>query len=373
MLIIDGDYPMSFGALDLNRDLTRPLSEVRAAPPDRFADPTHPDQETMATLPEMRSAGVAAALVKAVGRIQRPGSSLWGFRGPEAAYAAARGQLEYYRVLEARGEGRILRTSQAFSDHMLQWLQTDDRTTLPVGFVIGLEGADPILWPEQFDDWWQAGVRVVSLSHYGVSTYCHGTGTGTAGGLFPPAQALLKRMDSLGAILDLTHAADESIRQMLDLYSGPVLASHQNCRALAPGERQFPDEVLRRMIDRGGVIGVSIDSRMLYKKGIDWGATAFPPIRDVFPREEVTLEDLANHVDHICQLAGDTNHAAIGGDTDGQGGREAAPLGIDSVADFVKLGDVLKARGYTQGDIENVLNRNWQRFFEKFLPKFESK
>jgi membrane dipeptidase len=175
-------------------------------------------------------------------------------------------------------------------------------------------------------------------------------------------------MDDMGAILDVTHAADESVRQMLDLFSGPVLASHQNCRTLVPGERQFPDELLQRVIHRGGVIGVSMDSRMLYRAGIDWAAKVFPPCRAVFPREAVTLEDFVDHLDHICQLAGNSTHAAIGGDTDGQGGREAAPLEIDSVVDYAKVGDVLERRGYSSEDVENMMYRNWQRFFETFLP-----
>ena len=111
-----------------------------------------------------------------------------------------------------------------------------------------------------------------------------------------------------------------------------------------------------------------MDSRMLYRQGLDWSAKVFPPCRELFPREAVTLEDLVNHIDHICQLAGNANHAAIGGDTDGQGGREAAPLEIDSVADYVKLADTLERRGYTREDIEKVMYRNWRDFFEKFLP-----
>ena len=368
MLIIDGDYPMSYSAIDLNRNLTRKLAEVRAAEPDRFAVPSNRDSETLATLPEMRLGGVAVALVKVTARIYREENSLWGYRSPEVAYAIAQGHLNYYRILEGRGEARILGTRSSLSDHLNRWLEADDREHLPVGFILGMEGADPILWPEQLDDWWKSGIRVISLSHYGVSTYCHGTGTGTTGGLLPPARRLLRKMEQLGVVLDVTHAADESVRQALELYSGPVLASHQNCRALAPGERQFPDELLQKVIERDGVIGVCMDNRMLYRQGLDWSAKVFPPCRELFTREAVTLEDFVNHIDHICQLAGNANHAAIGGDTDGQGGREAAPLEIDSVADYVKLADTLERRGYTREDIEKVMYRNWRDFFEKFLP-----
>ncbi len=83
----------------------------------------------------------------------------------------------------------------------------------------------------------------------------------------------------------------------------------------------------------------------------------------------MSLEDYANHIDHICQLAGNSLHTAIGGDTDGQGGANGAPFEIDTVADYQKIADVLERRGYKQEDIENVMYRNWQRFFGTWLPE----
>lgn len=368
MLIIDGDYPMAIGAMDLNRDLTLPLAEVRSAAPDRFAAKSRPDAETMASLPEMRRGGIAAALVKVVARHYRSGSPLWGYRGPEMTYAAARAQLAYYRMLEMRGEASILRTGADISNHLQLWSDSESREELPVGFILGMEGADPILETNQVSQWWEDGIRVISLSHYGLSTYCHGTGTGTSGGLFPPAKALLREMDSAGMILDVTHASDASVREALDLFGGPVLASHQNCRAIVPGERQFPDDQLRAVIRRGGVIGASMDSWMLYRPGLDWGGP-IPPRRSVYSKEAVTLEDYCDHIDHVCQLAGNSRHAAIGGDTDGQGGSGGAPAEVDTVADYRKVAGVLERRGYSSEAIENVMYRNWQRFFEAHLPQ----
>ena len=147
-----------------------------------------------------------------------------------------------------------------------------------------------------------------------------------------------------------------------------MLASHQNCRAIVPGERQFPDDQLRAVIRRGGVIGVSMDSWMLYRPGLNWGGP-IPPRRSVYSKEAVTLEDYCDHVDHICQLAGNSRHAAIGGDTDGQGGSGGAPAGIDTVADYQKVARVLEQRGYSSKAIEDVMVRNWQRFFETHLPQ----
>ena len=366
MLIFDGDYPMAHGALIMNRDLTRPIEEVRNAPRTQFADDGWPDSETMATLPEMRKGQVAAALMKICVRIERPDSPIWGYRSDDIAFAMAQGQLAYYRSLETKGEANIITDGKALAEHMDSWAGAEDTSELPVGMVLGIEGADSIQHPEQVHDWKADGIRVVSLTHYGPSTYAHGTGTGLHGGLFEPARELLNEMESAEMILDLTHASDESIRQALELFSGPIIASHQNCRALVPGERQFPDEILNAIIEREGVIGSSMDTWMLYRPGLDW-SQEIPDRRKVFSREAVTLEDLADHIDHVCQLAGNSLHAGIGGDTDGQGGCEGAPLEIDTVADYQKLASVLENRGYSTEDIENIMYRNWQRFYEKWL------
>ena len=370
MLIFDGDYPMAHGALDLNRSLTVPLADARALP-DQDPQTRWPNRGIMATLPEMRRGKIAGALVKVVGRIKRPNSPLWGYRSGEAAYAAAQGHLAYYRVLAQRNEVRLLRSRAEWERHVAEWHAADagamDPSNLPVGFVLGMEGADPILWPEQVEEWWADGLRVISLTHYGVSSYAHGTGT--AGGLTPQAKPLLRAMARLGMILDLTHLADESFWQALANFDGLVLASHQNCRTLVPGERQFSDEQLQAMIERGGVIGVSMDTWMLYRAGdLDWAKAGSTERRDLFPRSAVTLEHVADHIDHICQLAGNADHAAIGGDTDGQGGIEGAPADVESVADYQKLAAILMARGYDQGAIAQIFFGNWARVYRRWLP-----
>ena len=368
-IIIDGDYPMAVGAMDWDRDLTRPIEEVRAATGGTARREGWPDSEVMATLPEMRKGGIAAALVKVTVCVKKPGHAHGEYRTADIAYGAANGQLAYYRILEARGEARVLSTSSELASHMSTWKKATEYSSLPVGFIIGMECADAITWPEQVHEWYAKGLRVVSLSHYGVSYYSHGTGTGTDGGLTPAARPLLREMESLGMILDVTHTSDESVRQALDVFSGPVLASHQNCRALVPGERQFPDNQLRRIIERGAVIGTSMDTWMLNRHyELDWANTEATPRRSVFPSEAVTLEDFADHIDHINRLAGNSLHSAIGGDTDGQGGSDGAPHDVDTVADYQKLAGVLARRGYSQEDIANVMYRNWERFFTKWLP-----
>ena len=106
-------------------------------------------------------------------------------------------------------------------------------------------------------------------------------------------------------ILDLTHLSDGSFYDALDRFSGPVIASHNNCRALVPGDRQFSDEQIGRLIERGAVIGAALDAWMLEP---DW-------VHGESSTEAVKLTTVADHIDHVCQLAGNTLHAGIGTDT----------------------------------------------------------
>jgi membrane dipeptidase len=370
MLIFDGDYPMAL-AVAYNRDLTRPISEVRSAPPVPGTLRAGNDSQTMASLPEMRRGRVAAALVKVVVDQHRLGAIMSGGpRSDELAYARGMGQMAYYRILEARNEARVLSTSAAVKSHFAQWERARDTSKLPVGFVLGMEGSDPILFPEQTQEWYGLGLRVISIGHYGPARYGGGTGTGVDAGLYEGGPGLLREMDRLGMVLDVTHTSDRCVRQALEVFTGPLLASHQNCRALVPGERQHPDDILKAVIERGGVIGASMDSWMLTKKvEKDWSGRRPMKRTDHFQRGDVTLEDVADHIDYVNQLAGDSLHSAIGGDTDGQGGAEGAPLEVDTVADYMKLVPIFEKRGYKQADIENMMYRNWQRFFEKWLPE----
>ncbi len=250
ILIIDGDYAMAFGDVDRDRDLTRPIDELRSTSGRRSLIEGWPDAETMACLPDMRKGKIAAALVKITGRIRRPGSP-----SGDSVRAMAPIQLLRYispiiSTLASAGEARVLTTRGEFTSHMEEWEVANEHRCLPIGFVLGLDGANPILQPQQVHEWWDRGLRVISLSHYGVSTYSHDTGTETRGGLYPPDHKLLREMESLGMMLNVTHLSDQSAREVFDLFAGPLLASYQNCRAVTPGERQQPDYILLQVIHR---------------------------------------------------------------------------------------------------------------------------
>ena len=175
MLIIDGAFPMASAAIMQDRDLVLPLEEVRTAEKSvRTLEAAPPDSETLATVPEMRKGHNAVIIAKIVQRRYWPGYSFYGYRSDEITYAMCQAQMAYYRILEANGEARILRTGTDFQEHMREWSSTSDHTGLPVGLIVAMEGADGILWPDQAHEWWATGVRMASLVHTGRTHYAYG-------------------------------------------------------------------------------------------------------------------------------------------------------------------------------------------------------
>ncbi|MBC8001176.1 MAG: membrane dipeptidase, partial [Opitutaceae bacterium] len=182
--------------------------------------------------------------------------------------------------------------------------------------------------------------------------------TSTDGPLSDAGVALLKEFQRVGMILDVTHLSDQSFFQALDVYFGPLLASHHNCRALVPGDRQLTDEQIQMLVERGAVIGTAFDNWMLHP-GWKRGETnpAF-----------VTIKAAADHIDHICQLAGNARHCALGSDLDGGFGTEQTPGDLDTYTDVHKLEEILAERGYCAADIDGIFHANWLRFFKSALP-----
>ena len=346
MLLFDGHLDLAMNALNWDRNLDLEVHETRRAEAG-MAEKGRGRGTT--SLPEMRKAELAVCLATVIDRTARPGNPLPGSACQEISYAKAQGQLAYYRVLEAQGKVRVIEDGPALEAHVRAWEERGAQE--PLGVILSMEGADPIVWPEQVGEWWEDGLRVVGPSHYGVSAYAHGTST--EGGLTEMGIALLGEMEALGMILDLTHLAEQAFWEALERYDGPVMASHNNCRALVPGDRQFSDEQIRAIVERGGVIGVALDAWMLYPGWVK-GETA---------NTAVGLEAVAEQIDHICQVAGGVEHAAIGSDLDGGYGTEQCPYDLDTIADLQRIPGMLRERGYAEAEVEAVMHGNWLRFF----------
>jgi len=348
MIIIDSHLDLAMNALTLNRDLTKSVFEIRQR--EEGMSEKGRGAGTVA-FPEMRTGKIAVSFATAFARRQEGGTPPSGCSSVEIAYAVAQGQLAYYRVLESQGRVRIITDWKTLSAHIKEWQQNANNSP-PLGFVISMEGADAIISPEQVGSWWEDGLRIVSLSHYGVSTYAHGTGT--TGGLTPLGRPLLEAMDDVGMILDVSHLSDDSFFQAMECFTGPVLASHNNCRALVPGDRQFTDEQIRLLIERNGVIGAAMDAWMLYP---GW-------VKGETPNTVVNLESVVDHIDHVCQLAGNARHAAIGTDLDGGYGKEQCPHDLDTIADLQNIPALLEKRGYNEEDVHSIMYGNWLRLLQ---------
>ena len=348
MLIIDAHLDLAMNALEWDRNLDLDVNEIRR----REAGMTQKGRgRGTVSLPEMRKAKVAVSLATVIARTAWPGSTRGGSACQEISYAKAQGQLAYYRVLEAQGKIRLLSDWPSLEAHFSAWL--DGGSDEPLGFILSMEGADPIVWPKQAVSWWEDGMRVVSLSHYGVSRYANGHDM--PGGLTDAGRALLKEMDDLGMVLDVTHLSEKSFWEAMERFAGPVLASHNNCRALVPGSRQFSDDQLRAIIERRGLVGVALDAWMLYP---GWEKTVTPP-------EAVSMAAVAEQIDHICQVAGCVDFVGIGSDLDGGYGTEQTPHDLDTIGDLHKIEGLLREKGYSDGDVDSVMHGNWMRFFQE--------
>lgn len=352
-LIFDAHLDLAMNALEWNRDLTRPIEEIRACE-TVMQDKPDRGQGTVC-FPEMRHGGIGLCVATLIARLEHGAySPVFGWRSPAQAWAMTQGQLAWYRAMEAAGELTPVTDADTLERQLKRW-QDGPSLNAPIGYVLSLEGADSILTPRHLDQAFAQGLRVVGPAHYGPGVYAHGTDS--EGGLCRDGRALLDEMERLGMILDVTHLSDASFREALDHFSGPVWASHSNCRALVPHQRQLSDEQIKTLIERGAVIGGALDAWMLVPGWIR---------RQTTPQTAgVRLAHLVAHLDHICQLAGNARHVGIGSDLDGAFGREQTATDLDTIADLTMLPALLAERGFGSDDIRGVMHTNFVRFLQE--------
>jgi membrane dipeptidase len=355
-LILDAHLDLSMNALEWNRDLTRPIAEIRAR--EQGMDDKKDRRNGTVCFPEMRRGRVGICVATQIARYVKPSNPRPGWHSPEQAWAQTQGQLAWYRAMEERGELFQI-TNVTGLEKMLQLWTNNPPADAPIGYVLSLEGADSMVTLKHLERSVAQGLRAIGPAHYGPGTYA--PGTEAEGPLSPAGRELVKEMDRLKLIMDCTHLADEAFWDAVGRFNGPLWASHQNCRALVAHQRQFSDEQLRVIIQRGGVVGAALDAWMMV-----------PGWKKYSTRPEdlgVTLEHMVNHIDHVCQLAGNARHAGIGTDLDGGFGREQSPMDLDTIADLQKLPDLLAKRGYKLDDIEAIMHGNFLRFLRQHLPR----
>jgi membrane dipeptidase len=349
MFIVDAHLDLSMNALEWNRDLRASIKEIN----EREKHLTDKPDRGLATvsLDELRKGNIGLVVATQIARYVDRNSSLPGWNSPEQAWAQTQGQLAYYKGLERSNDLRPIRNLPELYSHIEIW-PSDQHT---IGYILSLEGADSIVSLEYLEIAHEAGLRALGPAHYGPGRYAQGTNA--TGGIGPKGRELLQKMRELNIILDATHLCDDSFDEAMEHFDGHVWASHHNCRALVDHNRQFSDAQFKELIRRGAVIGMPLDAWMMVP---NWERGKSTP-----KSMGVTLNTMIDHLSHICDLAGNTNHVGMGTDLDGGFGKEQCPNDLETIADLQKIPNLLAKRGFSEDDIKKICHQNWLNFLEK--------
>lgn len=330
MFIVDAHLDLAYNALR-GRQVTRPAIEQI---PDSDGIPS-------VGLPDLRAGGVGLICATIFCQPALPNQP--GYSTPDEAFAQAKQQLTWYQSQVREGRIRLLRQGRD--------VPLSDGAGGPIDAILLLEGADAIRTPDDIPQWLEAGLRIVGLAWKRTR---YAGGTGAPGPLTPEGVALVHALDESRIVHDISHLAEESFWQLLDISSGPIMASHSNCRSIVPTDRQLSDDMARAIFKRGGVIGINFFDKFLLAPN-EQG------------RRRARLTDVVHHIRHFCDLAGSAAHVGIGTDMDGGLGREQIPIEIATSADLPRVAEALRDAGFSDPDVRAILGKNWLRFFRENL------
>jgi membrane dipeptidase len=361
-LIVDSHEDLAWNILSFGRDYTRAAQETRAL--EAGSTTVEHNGDTLLGWPDYQRGRVAVVFATLFASPARHLVGNWErLFYPDSDFETAHRiywrELEtYHRLADSHPDKFGLLASRADLKLLLDdWNSPADGH--PVGLLPLMEGAEAVRSPAELAEWWDFGLRLIGPAWAGTR-YCGGTKE--PGSLTNDGRALLNAMSDFPFTLDLSHMDEPAALEALDFYEGPVIATHGNCLALLPNfstNRQFSDRLLHGLIERGGVIGLVPFNTFLKVGWLRANGSR---------REEVSLASLADHIDHVCQLAGNVRHAAIGSDFDGGFGLQSVPQELDTIADLHKLTDFLLPRGYSDSDMEAILGGNWLRHLQENLP-----
>ncbi len=359
MLIVDSHQDLAWNMLTFNRDYTRSVEDTRRLEAGSQI-PIH-NGDSLLGWPEYQLGQVAVIFATLFAAPVRHKLGEWDtltYDDSNQAFISYQAQLDaYHRLVEDHPDKfQLVQTLQDLDNVVTSWEQVNDGDH-PVGLVILMEGAEGVREPAELEDWWGQGVRLIGPAWAGTR-FCGGTRE--PGPLTSEGYALLEGMSELGFTLDLTHMDEQAVLQALDVYAGSLVATHSNPHALlkdAETNRFLSDRVLQGLIERDGIVGLPP-----FNKFLRWDWTSSDG------REMISLELLVDHIDYICQLAGDSLHVGIGSDFDGGFGWQSVPFEVDSIADLQKLVPLLEKRGYTESDISAIMAENWLSLLRITLP-----
>ncbi len=370
MLIVDAHEDLAWNMLTFGRDYTQSAAQIRSAeaggPVPRYND------DTLLGWPEYQHGEVAVIFATLFAAPVRHKEGAWDTQCYADTIQANRlyqAQLDVYERLadDHADKFRLLHTLSDLQETLAEWdaekeIALDDegdkRATHPLGMVILMEGAEAVRAVGELDEWWARGVRIIGPAWSG-NRLCGGSWE--PGPLTPEGFELLEGMSGLGYGLDLSHMDEKAALQALDVYPGPIMATHSNALALLRGSesnRHLTDRLIQGILERDGVIGV-----------VPFNAFLSHGWRRGDPRQQVALDRLIAQIDYICQMAGDARHVGIGSDFDGGFGLQSVPPGLDSIADLAKLAPLLEEKGYGPENIADILGGNWLARLQEILPE----
>ncbi|MCC7388681.1 MAG: dipeptidase [Phycisphaerales bacterium] len=329
---------------ELGRDMHAPLNDCRG----RLLP-------AAVTLPSLRDGRVRACLGTIFTEAIEPGATT---EAPEAAYpvgnapAAWRAGMRQLKLYHAWRDGGVIELMPRRGSGSAAG--TEPQSPLLLGIL--MECADPIETPDQLDEWAAGGVIAVGMAWWRGSRYAGGNGLGA--GLSGAGRELATRMDQLGIVHDLSHLSQQATDDLLAHTDATVIASHSNCRALLDGEankdwqRHLSDATIAEIGRRGGMVGLNL-VRNFIKTGLNRND----------PKDRPSIADTIAHVEHVCAIMGHRRGVGLGTDMDGGIKATDLPRGIDTPSDLPKLCDALRARGWSEQEVEGFAWGNWARFW----------
>ena len=353
MLIIDAHLDLAMNAMEWNRDLRQPLDEIRKRESGMNDKPDR--GKGVVSFDELRKGNIGLVVATQIARYVAPNNPLPGWNSPEQAWAQTQAQLAWYRAMEEEGELMQVKDIRSLEIHLAYWENEKENEKKTIGYILSLEGADSLITIGYVERAYEYGLRAIGPAHYGPGRYANGTNA--MGQMNEQGLRLLNEMERLNIILDVTHLCDDAFWQAIDHFHGHLWASHNNCRAFVNHNRQFSDDQIKILIERDAVIGAALDAWMLVP---NWVRGQSMPIE-----MNCDLEKVIDNIDHICQLAGNADHVAIGSDLDGAFGKEQSPYDLETIADLQNVQLLLKKRGYSTAEIGKIMHGNWLGFLRK--------
>ncbi|MBR9908510.1 MAG: membrane dipeptidase [Gammaproteobacteria bacterium] len=299
---------------------------------------------------------------------------------PGASYQLAHQLIDSMEAIAWRAPQKF---AMAYS--VDQVMQQQERGVISI--ALGMENGSPIEGDiNNLHEFYNRGIRYITLAH-SQSNHISDSSYDVRrqwNGLSPFGKELVKEMNNVGVMIDISHVSDEAFWQAVEISKVPVIASHSSLRRYTPGfERNMSDEMIKGLAKNGGVIMINFGSSFVtqqanrygdivrkqiaaineqYGEGSEEAEQRIAEVRKKNPFPFATLEEVLNHIDHVKSLVG-IDYIGIGSDYDGVG--DSLPVGLKDVSTYPNLVQGLLDRGYSDEEIEKILYKNFVRVWRE--------